>query len=134
MVKGKYTPAEQQPLIKDADGEPPSGTFAYSSVVGMLLYLSGHTRPNIDFAVNCCARYMFSPRKSHEVAIKRLVRYLKLTEDRGLIINPNTDLFRMDAYPDADFAGMYGHELSTDPACVKSRVGFIITFADCPVL
>jgi len=26
MVKGKYTPAEQQPLIKDADGEPPSGT------------------------------------------------------------------------------------------------------------
>jgi len=33
MVKGKYTPVEQQPLIKDADDKPPSGTFAYSTVV-----------------------------------------------------------------------------------------------------
>ena len=28
---------------------------------------------------------------------------------------------------------MYGHELPTDPACVKSRTGFVITFANCPV-
>jgi hypothetical protein len=40
---------------------------------------------------------------------------------------------KIDAYPDADFAGMYGHEEHTDPACAKSRTGFIITFADCPV-
>jgi hypothetical protein len=36
-------------------------------------------------------------------------------------------------YPDADFAGMYGHEEHTDPACAKSRTGFIIIFADCTV-
>jgi hypothetical protein len=40
---------------------------------------------------------------------------------------------KIDAYPDADFAGMYGHEEHTDPACAKSRIGFIIIFADCPV-
>ena len=34
----------------------------------------------------------------------------------------------------ADFAGMYGHEVITDPSCVKSRIGFIITVACCPVL
>ena len=28
---------------------------------------------------------------------------------------------------------MYGHKLPTDPACVKSRNGFFITFAYCPV-
>ena len=67
VVKGKYTPAEQQPLIKDADGEPPCGMFSYSSVGSMLLCLSGHTRPDITFAVNCCARYMFFPKKSHEM-------------------------------------------------------------------
>jgi len=39
----------------------------------------------------------------------------------------------IDAYPDADFAGMFGHEDHTDPAYTKSRTGFIITFADCPV-
>jgi hypothetical protein len=40
---------------------------------------------------------------------------------------------KIDCYPDADFAGMFGHEKPTDPSCVKSRTGFIITFADCPV-
>ena len=28
---------------------------------------------------------------------------------------------------------MYGHEFPTDPACIKCRTGFIITFAYCPV-
>ena len=28
---------------------------------------------------------------------------------------------------------MYGHELPTDPACVKSRTGFVTTFAYCLV-
>ena len=29
---------------------------------------------------------------------------------------------------------MYGHEKNDDPACVKSRTGYVITVADCPVL
>ena len=65
MAKGKFTPSELSPLVKDADGEPAGGMFSYSSVVGMLLYLSGHTRPDIAYAVNCCARYMFCPKRSH---------------------------------------------------------------------
>ncbi len=48
-------------------------------------------------------------------------------------MNPSSDVCKIDAYPDADFAGMYGHEEHTDPACAKSWTGFIITFADCPV-
>jgi hypothetical protein len=40
---GKHTPAESKPLVKDADGEGAHGGFSYSSAVGMLLYLSGHT-------------------------------------------------------------------------------------------
>ena len=52
---------------------------------------------------------------------------------RGLILNPNSYFCKLDCYPDADFAGMCGHELRTDPAYVKSRTGFVITFANCPV-
>jgi hypothetical protein len=57
-TKGKFTPSESKPLVKDVNGDLASGAFSYSSVVDMLLYLSGHTRPDITFAVNCCACYM----------------------------------------------------------------------------
>ena len=77
MVKGKFTPSDQRPLVKDDDGKPPSGMFSYSRVVGMLLYLSGHTCPDISFAVNSCAQYMSSPKRSHELSLKRLAQYLK---------------------------------------------------------
>ena len=40
----------------------------------------------------------------------------------------------MDAFPDADFAGLYGYEDSLDPVCVRSRTGYIINVANCPVL
>ena len=139
-VNGKATPAENAPLTKDEDGDPASGDFNYASVVGMLLYLAGHSRPDITYAVNCAARYMFCPRRSHEEALKRIGRYLKATRHRGLVVNPvcdkdgNIDVLQIDNYPDADFAGMYGYEKPTDPASSKSRTGFTITVAACPVL
>ena len=76
---------------------------------------------------------MFSPRLSHEKALKRIGRYLKATRDRGLVMKPTGEL-KVDAYPDADFAGLYGYEKSSDPTCTKSRTGFCITVSDCPLV
>lgn len=132
-VHGKWTPADQKPLVRDEDGEPARGEFSYAAVVGMLLYLTGHTRAEMAYAVNCAARYMFAPRASHEQALKRIGRYLKATRGKGMILKPSGDILKIDDYPDADFAGMYGHEKVTDPSCVKSRTGFVITVANCPV-
>ena len=42
-AKGKHTTEESKPLIQDADGEGAHGGFSYSSIAGILLYLSGHT-------------------------------------------------------------------------------------------
>jgi transposase InsO family protein len=127
------TPAELSPLPKDADGEPAVGNFNYAAVVGMLLYLSGHSRPDIAFAVHQCARYTFRPTKRHEQALVRIGRYLKGTMNRGLIMSP-TNSPSIDCYPDADFAGLYGHEDSQDPHCARSRTGYIIMAFGCPVL
>jgi hypothetical protein len=127
------TPAEASPLPKDLNGAPCSGHFNYAAVVGMLLYLSGHTRPDIAFAVHQCARYTFNPTRKHEVALIRIGRYLKGTMDKGLIMTPSDDP-RVDCYPDADFAGLYGHEDVQDPHCARSRTGYVITAFGCPVL
>ena len=133
LSTNKWTPAEAEPLTRVKDGEPCQGSFSYASVVGMMLYLAGHTRPDIAYAVNCCAPYIFAPKLVHEVALKRIGRYLKATRDKGLILNPSGTL-KIDAYPDADFDGLYGYLKITDPACVKSRTGFLITASDCPMV
>ena len=133
LTKPKGTPAERQPLIKDENGPPRQDSFNYASVVGMLLYLSGHTRPDLTYSVSQVARFMFTPNHRHEVAIKMIGRYLIGTWDKGMILNPSATL-NINAYPDADFAGLYGYENNNDPVCVRSRTGFVITVANCPVL
>ena len=132
VTKPKGTPAERKPLIKDENGPPRQESFNYASVVGMLLYLCGHTRPDLTYSVSQVARFMFAPNLLHEDAIKRIGRYLVGTWDKGMILKPTT-LLNINAYPDADFAGLYGHEDNNDPVCVRSRTGFVITVANCPI-
>ena len=62
MANNKFTPSESSPLVKDEYGLADCGSFRYISVVGILLYLSGHTRKKNAYAVKCCARYMFCPK------------------------------------------------------------------------
>jgi hypothetical protein len=126
------TPAEVGPLPKDSDGQPANGHVNYPAVVGMLLYLSGHSRPDIAFAVHQVARYSFKPTRRHELALIRIGRYLKGTMGKGLIMTP-TDMPQVDCFPDADFAGLYGHEDSQDPHCARSRTGYVILAFGCPV-
>ena len=76
---------------------------------------------------------MFNARLSHEEALERIGRYLKATRDKGLVLNPSGQL-KVDAYPDADFAGLYGHKKVTNLACAKSRMGFLLTVSDCPMV
>ena len=127
-----HTPADSV-LGKCEDADRFDDNYNYASVVGMMLYLAGHTRPDITFAVHQCARFSFGPRHPHGVALKRIGKYLKNTRDKGIILNPSKEI-KIDAYPDADFAGLWGHEDSQDPVCVKSRTGFVICVADCPVV
>jgi hypothetical protein len=75
---------------------------------------------------------MFCPKHLHE-SLKHIGRYLKQTSDHGMVMNPSSDVCKIDAYPDADFAGVCGHEDHTDPACTKNHTGLIITLAECPV-
>ena len=77
---------------------------------------------------------MFCPKHFHEEALKRIGRYLKLTQDHGLILNPNRDILNVDSYPYTYFSGTYGHDNPTYPVFVKSRTNYIIKISYCPVL
>jgi hypothetical protein len=94
----------------------------------MMLYLSGHSRTDIAFAVHQCARYTFNPTQRHEVALIRIGRYLKGTMNRGLIMTPSEEP-KVDCYPD-----LYGHEDAQDPHCARSRTGYVILAFGCQVL
>ena len=129
----KESPAQATPLGTDTDGELFSEDWDYASVVGMLLYLSSNSRPDIQFAVHQCARFTHTPRKSHAAAIRRICRYLKGTRDKGLIMSLKGNL-NLNCYVDADFAGLYHHEDNQDPVCVKSRTGYVIQLGGCPLV
>ena len=130
--KTANTPASE-PLAMDKDGDPADGDFSYPSVIGMLQHLQAHSRPDITMAVSQCARFVHSPKRSHEEALRRIGQYLKKTEDEGLILRPS-DHFEIDCYVDADFAGLWGYENPIDPSVAKSRTGFVICISNCPVI
>jgi hypothetical protein len=113
-----------------------SGDYNYRSVIGMCLYLTGTTRIDCAFAIHQCARFSHDPREPHHKALKRLVCYLKKTHYQGLIINPpkSKEPSVLNLWVDADFAGLWGKEDPEDPACVRSRTGFLLTLGDTPVI
>ena len=107
--------------------------WSYPSIVGMLLYLSTNTRPDITFAVSQVARFGHNPKKSHVTAVKTIVRYLSRTSDKGTIVSP-TGKFDLDCYVDADFAGLYKADLDEAPSAAKSKLGYIIFLSNCPLI
>jgi len=132
-ASSKPTPAAREPLGSDPNGEPFKEDWNYAAAVGMLLYVSSNTRPDIQFAVHQAARFSHCPKKSHAQAVKRIVRYLVGTADKGILFEPNLDE-GLDTYVDADFAGLYGYEEEQDPVSVKSRTGYVLTLFGCPII
>jgi hypothetical protein len=77
----------------------------YGTVVGMLSYLSGTTRPDLAYSVGQLQRFVSFPRHAHWLAMVRVLRYLAGTQDYGLLYklnSPGGDVFQ--GYSDSDWA------------------------------
>jgi Reverse transcriptase (RNA-dependent DNA polymerase) len=120
-------------LQKDLGGLLAKNTFNFRSVIGMLNFLTRSTRPDISFAVHQCARFMSNPRLCHEKAVIRIARYLLGTQQKGIIMTPD-DNESLVCFADADFAGGYHKGHTEDSSTAKSRTGYVITYAGCPLL
>ena len=127
-------PTTQTPLGADKTGPPMDDAWNYRGICGMLLYLSTNTRPDIAFAVSQVCRFGHDPRKSHATAVKSILRYLKKTQDDGMIIKPAGREFNLDLYVDADFCGLFGQEDPRDPNSVRSRTGYLVMLCGWPII
>jgi hypothetical protein len=107
--------------------------FNYRSAIGKLNYLAQTTRPDNMYATHQIAKYSSDSRQSHGEAILYLVRYLKKMHDLGLKFKPDPKK-GFKCYCDADFSGNWNREFApVNPSTAKSRSGWIIFYAGCPI-
>jgi hypothetical protein len=109
------TPSEKKILQHDPHGSPREHTWNYCSIIGMLTYLSVTTCPDIAYSAHQCARFSTCPKRSHELAIRQIICYLKGTADKGYFLQPSSNK-TLDCYVDADFAGNWMPVTSADPS------------------
>ena len=99
----------------------------------MLSYLTNSCRPEIQMAVHQTSRFSINPMRSHELAIMPIVKYLVDNTDRGMIYKVDKTK-GLEVYIDADFAGGWNATDSDNTENVMPRTGFIISYANCPLI
>eukprot|EP00253_Pinus_taeda_P029118 PITA_29118 len=97
------TPMEQNLKLTSIEGKEFEDETKYRQLVGSLIYLTT-TRPDISFAVGILSRFMQKPCEGHWSAAKRVLRYLKETQDLGIKYT-QVDDFSLIGYSDSDFDG-----------------------------
>ncbi|KAH9684823.1 retrovirus-related pol polyprotein from transposon RE2 [Citrus sinensis] len=88
----------------------------YRSIVGGMQYLI-LTRPEIAFAVNKLSQYVAAPTLQHLMACKRVLRYLKATQDYGLKFFREGSL-TLTSFTDADWACDLDDRKSVGAYCI----------------
>lgn len=112
-------------LIDETESEV-DGTL-YKQIVGSLRFLC-HSRPDISFSVGLVSRFMSKPRTSHMAAVKRILRYLKGTQDFGLLFPRSKrqgGVAEIEAFSDSDWSG--------DKVDRKSTSGYFFRFLKAPI-
>ena len=132
----KIPAATDQILTKDLHGKERKDNWHYRSIIGMLNYLVNYPQPELAYSVHQCARFCAEPRHIHEQAVKNIVRYLKYLKrinQIGIRYSSNKSK-SLETFVDASFAGSWNKTWSDEPTSVMSRTGFLIRYANCPII
>ncbi len=98
----------------------------YRKLVGMLLYLTVGSRPDIASAVNVLSRFVTCYDKSHWKALKRVVRYLQGTDRMGVTYDATkAGADGLVGYGDADWG--------SDVEDCRSICGYVFYYGGGPV-
>ena len=120
----RLIPMEVKKELNDHDKDEKNPL--YQSIVGSLLYISKY-RSDISFGVNQLCRHNHKNGEDHMNAAKWLIRYLKGTKDKRLIIpNITGDSMTISIYSDASFA-------STKDEKKLSTTGYVMMINNTPI-
>ena len=95
----------------------------YASILGSLMYVMNCTRPDIACAVSKLSRFTVSPNENHWKAMKRLLGYLKHTQDYALHYTEYPAV--LEGYSDANWI--------TGTKDTKSTSGYVFTLGGAAV-
>jgi hypothetical protein len=82
--KGPFRPKQEGEEVLGAE-------HSYLSAIGVIIYLTNNTRPDIAFVVNCLTRHSTAPTMRHWNDIKNILRYLNDTIYLGLFFQRNQE-------------------------------------------
>ena len=118
----------------------------YRNVVGALLHISRWTRPDISFSVGHSSRFNHDPRPDHWKALMRILRYLKGTLDKWVIIKIRNLPIAADSEHEekcqkirkaiGDYPTLVGYsdsDLAGCPDTTRSTGGYVFYFDGCLV-
>jgi hypothetical protein len=115
------------------DGKPFNENWECRRVIGKMNFQEKSARLHTGYSTHHCARFSIDPKESHAKAVKRVNQHLKGTRDEGLMLDPKECSFEV--FADADHSGNWKfNESANDEATAKSRTGYVITHAGCPVV
>lgn len=104
LTEGKISKFPMDTGYHKLEGKELPSNEHYRKIVGMLLYLSTNSRPDIAASVAILSQRVKNPRDVDLNEVKRVVRYLKGTQHEKLRLSSSGDHEMLFAYSDSDWA------------------------------
>jgi len=116
-------PMDQHLKLNPDDGQQLHNPSSYRRLVGRLIYLT-ITRPEITYAVNALSQFMHNPRQPHMAAAIRVLRYLKSSPGKGILMSSESST-QLSAFCDSDWASC--------PTTRRSITGYCTFLGSSPI-
>ena len=84
-------------------------------------------RPKAQFVVHQCEQFSADTKLPRDQAVKRVLKYLKGTAMKGLILKPDPEN-GIKFYMGTDFTGRWNQEEGKDPGSVLSIMSYVIAY------
>jgi hypothetical protein len=117
-----------QDTSKTTDADILTDKTAYQSLLGSCRFLADATHPRLAFIIGSLGCHAHNKSTRHDAALKRILRYFKGVQDRGLRFPHANGQMALEAYSDSDWAQCIDIRCSTTGLSFSSTALLSTTF------